>query len=146
MARLQLCEDDCVQESKARPASAGRAGFVRGNVVAIGASGRSRSLKIGQPVYGGERIVTSGNSYAVLVFRDKGRVTVIPNSEFKIEVFEFDVQIWQDQLVFDELPDNACHLVAIEFDDRIRDLDFTHRYLSLALGVFSRFGDLGWES
>ncbi len=31
-----------------------------------------------------------------------------------------------DQLVLDELPDNAGHLVAVEFNDWVRNLDFCH--------------------
>ena len=31
-----------------------------------------------------------------------------------------------DQLVLDELPDDAGHLVAVEIDDRIGDLDLRH--------------------
>jgi hypothetical protein len=31
-----------------------------------------------------------------------------------------------DQLLLDELPDDAGHLVAVHLDDRIADLDFRH--------------------
>jgi len=30
------------------------------------------------------------------------------------------------EAVLDELPDDSCHLVAVEFDDRIVDLDLCH--------------------
>jgi hypothetical protein len=31
-----------------------------------------------------------------------------------------------DQLVFDELPDDTGHFIAVEFDDRVGDFDFAH--------------------
>src|SRR3546814_6515000 len=37
-----------------------------------------------------------------------------------------DVQVRQDQLFLDELPDDAGHLVAVELDNRILDLDLVH--------------------
>jgi len=44
----------------------------------------------------------------------------------KVEIEKLDVEIGVNQLVLDELPDDARHLVAIEFDDRVFDLDFRH--------------------
>src|SRR5690606_22303502 len=44
----------------------------------------------------------------------------------EVVVEQVDVEIGVDQLVLDELPDDPCHLVAVEFDDRILDLDFRH--------------------
>ncbi len=46
----------------------------------------------------------------------------------EIVIFEFDVEIGQDQFLFDEIPDNAGHLIAIELDDRIGNLDLVHKY------------------
>ncbi len=45
-----------------------------------------------------------------------GRVAVL---DAEIVIFEVDVEIGVDQLVLDELPDDAGHLVAVEFDDGI---------------------------
>src|SRR5258708_6272590 len=41
----------------------------------------------------------------------------------QVEVLQVDVEVGQDQLVLDELPDDPGHLVAVEFDDGVRDLD-----------------------
>jgi hypothetical protein len=41
----------------------------------------------------------------------------------QIVVLQIDVEIRQDELVLDELPDDARHLVAIELYDRIENLD-----------------------
>ena len=32
----------------------------------------------------------------------------------KVVILKIEVQVRQNQLIFDELPDDACHLVAIE--------------------------------
>ena len=37
----------------------------------------------------------------------------------KVKIFEVDVEVGVDQLLFDVLPDDAGHLVAVHFDDRI---------------------------
>ena len=89
---VRLCGSDCADEAKARPAPSGRIAFAKGNVIASAASGRARALKTGYPLFNGERVVTSTNSYAVLVFRDESRVTVLPNTEFVVERFEYMAQ------------------------------------------------------
>src|SRR6202042_892553 len=52
-----------------------------------------------------------------------GRVAILDR---EIVVLEIDVQVGMDKLVANQLPDDARHFVAIEFDDRIRDLDLGH--------------------
>jgi hypothetical protein len=86
----RLCGADCAEEAKRRPAPSGRAGFVRGSVVARTAGGRARNLKAGDGVYVGESIVTGPDSFAVLAFRDQSRVTVLPETEFQVERLDFD--------------------------------------------------------
>ena len=44
----------------------------------------------------------------------------------EVVVFERDVEIGVDQLVLDELPDDAGHLIAVEFDDGASDFDLLH--------------------
>ena len=36
----------------------------------------------------------------------------------EVVILELDVEIGQDQLLLDEVPDDAGHLVAVELDDR----------------------------
>ena len=42
-------------------------------------------------------------------------------------VFQVDFEIRLDQLVLDEAPHDASHLLAVEFDDRAGHLDLRHR-------------------
>src|SRR6185437_3148116 len=44
----------------------------------------------------------------------------------QVEVLEVDIQVGQDQLVLDEVPDDPRHLVAVDLDDGIRYLDLGH--------------------
>src|SRR3954447_11099991 len=44
----------------------------------------------------------------------------------QVEVDEVDVEVGQDQLLLDERPDDPGHLVAVELDDRVFDLDLGH--------------------
>jgi hypothetical protein len=48
----------------------------------------------------------------------------------EVVIFEIHIQIGVDELLLDEVPDDAGHLVAVEFDDGSRDLD-----LNLARGA-----------
>ena len=44
----------------------------------------------------------------------------------QVVVLQVDVEVGQDQLLFDERPDDARHLIAVEFDDGVLNLDFGH--------------------
>src|SRR3712207_8532429 len=46
----------------------------------------------------------------------------------EVEVAEVDVQVGEDQLVLDELPDDPGHLVTVELDDGALDLDLAHAF------------------
>jgi hypothetical protein len=45
----------------------------------------------------------------------------------EVVVFEVDVEVGQDQLLLDEVPDDPGHLVAVELDDGVVHLDLRHR-------------------
>ena len=48
----------------------------------------------------------------------------------QIEIFQVDVEIGVDELVFDLLPDDPGHLVAVHLDDRIGHFDLRHGIVS----------------
>ena len=61
----------------------------------------------------------------------------------EVVVLKVDVEIRQNQAIFDELPHNASHFIAIEFDYGIKNLDFCgHEGLQLvdpnATGTYIR--------
>ncbi|MFT4583144.1 MAG: hypothetical protein ACI915_003148 [Gammaproteobacteria bacterium] len=87
----RICGADCTLDAKARAVPSGRAGFVKGSVAAqSGSGGRARALRAGAPIYSGETVTTSTGSFAVLTFKDKSRVTLMPKTEFRIEQLVFD--------------------------------------------------------
>src|SRR5581483_169346 len=65
-----------------------------------------------------------------------GRVPVL---DPQIVVLQVDVEIRQDQLVLDELPDDARHLVAVELDDGVLDLDLFQRCLRVGWAYGGQF-------
>ena len=44
----------------------------------------------------------------------------------EVVVLQVHVEIGVDQPVFDELPNDPCHLIAVDLDDRAFDLDLRH--------------------
>ena len=46
----------------------------------------------------------------------------------EIVIFQIDVEVRQDQPFADPLPDDFRHFVAVELDDRVRNLDLGHGY------------------
>ena len=55
----------------------------------------------------------------------------VPVLHGQVVIVELDIQVGQDQLVLDELPDDPRHLVTVEFDDGVRYLDLGHGPRSL---------------
>ena len=45
---------------------------------------------------------------------------------YSIELEQLDIEIRPDQFLFDQVPDDAGHLVAVEVGDRVLHLDFIH--------------------
>lgn len=87
----RLCGADCAGEASSRAAPAGRAGFVKGRVTAKSGSGdRARDVALGAPVYSGDTVVTDAGAFAVLTFKDKSRVTLLPNTEFRVEQLAYE--------------------------------------------------------
>ncbi len=52
---------------------------------------------------------------------------LVPLLDREVEVQELDVEVGQDQLLLDEVPDDPGHLVAVELDDGVLDLDSRHK-------------------
>lgn len=70
-------------------AAAGRVEFAIGNVSALGADGQSRALNKGSEINPGETIATT-DGRAQLRFSDGGYISLQPNTEFKVEDYNFN--------------------------------------------------------
>ncbi len=90
----QGCQDDGASDKPASPSKAtqvaGSVMQVQGDFYATDKKGKDRKLAAGVPVYEGDILFTGMKSYAVVAFRDEGRITLQENTRFEIEKFRFD--------------------------------------------------------
>lgn len=90
------CQDDDTSSNlsdkpePARSAAVGRVMLTHGELSAKEVNGSERKLKLGAPVYEGDVLVTGAQSYAVVAFRDEGRVSLQENTQFRVERFKYD--------------------------------------------------------
>jgi hypothetical protein len=94
----RLCREDCAAESAAIPETArpnavqasAKIVDARGAIHAVDAAGHRRQLVDGGSVYPGDVVETAAGAQAVLAFRDASRITLGPNSRFRLDNFVFD--------------------------------------------------------
>lgn len=93
----RICGDDCAKEAQiAQPVAAvggelvvARVAVVSGAASVVGIDGEVRPVAQGTPLVTGETVRTEKGAYVVLAFRDRSKVTVIAESEFKLENVRF---------------------------------------------------------
>ena len=94
----RLCGADCRAEAgRSRPAPptpeaervVARLAQSSGAVSAGGSGGQVRPLSPGASLFNGEVVRTAPGAYGVLAFRDQSKVTVVENSEMKLEDVHF---------------------------------------------------------
>lgn len=90
------CQDDetaakpAVKPQPEKSAAVGRVMLVQRELSAKEEKGNERKLKLGAPVYEGDILITGAKSYAVVAFRDEGRVSLQENTQFRVERFKYD--------------------------------------------------------
>ena len=98
LCAIKNCQED---EKSAKPAAkpsdyaakspvVGRVMLTKGELSAKPESGADRNLQVGAPVYEGDTLVTGEKSYAVVAFRDEGRVSLQASTQFRVEKFKYD--------------------------------------------------------
>ncbi len=93
----RLCEgNECDEENRELAKTAqseaqviGRVALVKGNAIALEPDDERRTLRAGSEVYELDELRTGINSYAVIAFNDRSRVTLSPSSAFKIEAHKY---------------------------------------------------------
>jgi hypothetical protein len=94
----RICEADCSEEERRVSAKArvmhpelivARVAVLSGSATATGPDGQTRGLNEGAALFSGDSVKTAKASYAVLGFRDRSKVTVTADSEFKLEDVRF---------------------------------------------------------
>jgi hypothetical protein len=98
----RICGPECAQEGRGagrqsaislaqQEATVARIAVAFGSVSLVGADGQSRPAVKGAPLFSGETVRTQKDAYAVVAFRDRSQVTVIADSEFKLENVRFSI-------------------------------------------------------
>jgi len=95
---VRLCKEDCEQENqkhktnydKLLDRTVARSVFVRSGLLAKSTDGTTRQLKAGSAVFEGDTLITKANAYAILVFRDKSRISLQSNTVFRVDEMKFD--------------------------------------------------------
>lgn len=77
----------------------GRVMLAQGELSAKDAGDKVRKLILGGPVYEGDMLTTGQKSYAVVAFRDEGRVSLQENTVFHVEKFKYDKVAAQENAV-----------------------------------------------
>lgn len=94
----RICNEDCASENKIledklenkQARIIGRVALKRGRMSARNFVEIKRELITGSDLYEGDTLTTSDNSYALIVFRDKSRVSLQPNTQFRIDELRYD--------------------------------------------------------
>ncbi len=88
----RLCTSDCAAENEQIKETStdvspvvGRIAVLKGSASALTETGKRRELTVGAAVYERDKIRTRMNSFTVIAFNDKTRITMSPNSIFKIQ-------------------------------------------------------------
>jgi hypothetical protein len=90
------CRDDeaagkpAVKPQPVKSTVVGRVMLTQGDLSAKEANGKERKLQLGAPVYEGDTLITGAKSYAVVAFRDEGRVSLQEGTQFRVEKFKYD--------------------------------------------------------
>lgn len=99
-ATKDCADDEAVAPTPAapKPKAVGRVMRVQGALVAKEADGNIRKLTLGSPVFEGDILQSDAASYAVVAFRDGGRITLQEKSVFQVEAFKYDKAQGQENI------------------------------------------------
>jgi hypothetical protein len=82
-----------------QPRVIGRVMLAQGELSAKDEAGKERKLILGATVYEGDTLSTGDKAYAVVAFRDEGRVSLQQNTRFYVEKFKYDKVAAQENAV-----------------------------------------------
>jgi hypothetical protein len=101
----RLCAADCQKEQQrllsVQPQLAARVAFLKGQITARDAKGAVRPVPLNGDLFEGDTVDTGTDGIAVLAFRDETRITLQPNTQFKIERHRYaEAEPAQDSSLF----------------------------------------------
>lgn len=134
------CQDDEVAAAKqtVKPTEAqsqvvGRVMLVQGDLSAKDESGKMRKLILGGPVYEGDALTTGPKSYAVVAFRDEGRVSLQESTVFRVEKFTYKQADSQENAVLRLLKGGVR--VVTGLIGRVNHDNYQFRVASATIGI-----------
>ena len=100
---VRVCEQDCAEDQKRglnvnannESLTVARIIEIKGEVTAINggdANAKPRTLSLGSPLYSRDKVTTAPNSHTIIVFRDQGKLTLLPDSVLDISEYAFQNQ------------------------------------------------------
>ncbi len=105
LCATQGCQDEDEETSKT-PMKArqvpvvGRVMLMKGELSAQDGTGKERKLALGGTVYEGDTLITGNKAFAVVAFRDEGRVSLQQNTRFQVEQFQYGKTAEQENAVW----------------------------------------------
>lgn len=111
----------------------GRVMLTQGDLNAKDSVGKVRKLTLGAPVYEGDELSTGKKSYAVVAFRDEGRVSLQENTVFHVEKFKYDKAAAQESAVLRLLKGGVR--VVSGLIGRINHDDYQFRVATATIGI-----------
>ncbi len=70
---------------------------------------------------------------------------LIPFLYAQVEIFKIDLEVWKNEFLFDEIPDNSGHLISVQLDYWVLHLYFGHfgvPFITFANSVLVEIGTL----
>ncbi len=93
----RLCEIDCMIDQQSlekkktiKDNTIAKVAFLKGNATAVSLNNTSRDLKVGSSIYEGDTLKTARQSYLLIAFNDKSRISLKAETELKIEEHKFN--------------------------------------------------------
>ena len=138
LCATQNCADDGASASLgkldiAQAKVVGRVVRLQGEMTANEAGGKAHKLMLDSPVYEGDILQSGVRSYAVVVFRDGGRITLQADSAFKIEQFKYDKDVVQESAILRLLKGGARVITGLI--GRINHDNYSFRISAATIGI-----------
>lgn len=111
----------------------GRVVRLQGEMTANEAGGAARKLMLDSPVYEGDILQSGARSYAIVVFRDGGRITLQADSAFKIEQFKYGQDAVRESAILRLLKGGARVLTGLI--GRINHDNYSFHISSATIGI-----------
>lgn len=105
LCATQGCQDEDEETTKPpikirQAPVVGRVMLVKGELSAQNGAGEERKLILGGTVYEGDTLITGNKAFAIVAFRDEGRVSLQQNTRFQVEQFQYGKTAEQENAVW----------------------------------------------